>query len=399
MFARDKLWIVIAAALVLGVSGFLIWQEANPGYLGYQREFRRLVEERLGPERAAAVPTGLQQIWLPEADRVDRCTSCHLGVTWQGLDGVEAPYGGHPAGPLEHHPVERFGCTLCHGGQGEATRLPDAHGWVAHWDDPLLDRKLAQDYRLADRWAFLEIKCNACHRYDREIPGAPRMNLARRLVDEKGCRACHRINGRGGSIGPDLERLGEKNPEGYDYGRLTTLQSLLSWQIGHLQSPKTFSPDTVMPEFGFTRDQALSLGLMLRSWTDVSIPIELRPGVVLADVPTAEELERERIMREGDGRFFVEKTCFICHDVSSFGIQSATKIGPDLAVAVDDVPRRFGRTLESFLMEPSGTMQVVLSKQIQLTEQERREAIRLLGIAYQKHLEALEAPDEGASPQ
>ena len=90
-------------------------------------------------------------------------------------------------------------------------------------------------------------------------------------------------------------------------------------------------------------------------------------------------------MREGEGRFFVEKTCFICHDVSSFGIESATKIGPDLALAVADAPRRFGRSLDDFLMSPTGTMAVVLSTQIRLTDEERREAIRLLKIAYAKH--------------
>jgi len=108
---------------------------------------------------------------------------------------------------------------------------------------------------------------------------------------------------------------------------------------------------------------------------------------VLKDLPTPEEAERERVMREGEGKFFVEKTCFICHDVSSFGIESATKIGPDLALAVDDAPRRFGRTLEDFLHNPSGTMQVVLSRQIQLTDEEIDEAIRLLKVANQKYKE------------
>ena len=38
-------------------------------------------------------------------------------------------------------------------------------------------------------------------------------------------------------------------------------------------------------------------------------------------------------------------------------------------------------------MEPSGTMQVVLSTQIQLTDDEKREAIRLLKVAYEKYKE------------
>jgi cytochrome c2 len=359
----------------------------NPGYRPYQKEFKGMVEERFGPERASAVPTGLQQIWLESADRVDRCGSCHLGITWEGFEDVEQPYTTHPRAPLENHPLEKFGCTLCHGGQGYATELPEAHGWVPHWEDPLLDPQLAEDYRITKPWAFMQYKCNVCHRFDRETEGADYVNRGKELIQEKGCRACHVINGRGGSIGPDLTNVGEKSPEQYDYSRLTSIPTLFSWQIAHLQNPKSYSPDSVMPDFGFNTKDAQSIGLVLLSWRDTDFPPELLPGAILRDIPTPEEAERERIMREGEGRFFVEKTCFICHDVSSFGIVSATKIGPDLALAVEDVPRRTGRTLDSFLMEPSGTMQIVLSKQIQLTEEERREAIRLLKIAYEKYKE------------
>jgi hypothetical protein len=65
------------------------------------------------------------------------------------------------------------------------------------------------------------------------------------------------------------------------------------------------------------------------------------------------------------------------------GIESATKIGPDLANAVTDVPARFGRPLDDFLMSPTGTMSVVLATQIHLTPDERREAIAKLKIANQ----------------
>jgi cytochrome c2 len=375
----------LVALFVLVICAVVVWGEMNPGYRSYQREFKNLVEERFGPERAAAVPTGLQQIWLESADRVDRCVSCHLGVTWEGLDNAEQPYRTHPRAPLENHSLEKFGCTLCHGGQGYATELPDAHGWVSHWEDPLLDPTLAEDYRITKPWAFMQYKCNICHRFERDTEGADYINRGKELIKEKGCRACHVINGRGGSIGPDLTNVGEKSPEQYDYSRLTTIPTLFSWQVAHLQNPKSYSPESVMPDFGFNTKDAHSIGLVLLSWRDADLPPELLPGAILRDVPTPDEAERERIMREGEGKFFVEKTCFICHDVSSLGIVSATKIGPDLALAVEDVPRRMGRTLDNFLMEPSGTMQIVLSKQIQLTEEERREAIRLLKIAYQKY--------------
>ena len=92
-------------------------------------------------------------------------------------------------------------------------------------------------------------------------------------------------------------------------------------------------------------------------------------------------------MLSGEGAFFVKHTCFVCHDVSTLGIESATKIGPDLAKAVTDVPARFGRPLDDFLMNPTGTMSVVLATQIHLSDDERREAIAKLKIANQKLVE------------
>ena len=63
--------------------------------------------------------------------------------------------------------------------------------------------------------------------------------------------------------------------------------------------------------------------------------------------------------REGD--WFVKTGCTACHSVSVYDIRSVTATGPDLSVAVEDVPKRFGRSLEDFLREPTGTMAMVLS--------------------------------------
>ena len=83
----------------------------------------------------------------------------------------------------------------------------------------------------------------------------------------------------------------------------------------------------------------------------------------------------------------MKKGCFICHSVSTLGIESAAKIGPDLAEAAVDVQSRFGRTLEDFLAAPTGTMSVVLATQIRLTDAEKQEAIQKLKTAYQKKVE------------
>lgn len=75
---------------------------------------------------------------------------------------------------------------------------------------------------------------------------------------------------------------------------------------------------------------------------------------------------------------FVEKGCPQCHAISSLGVTSATEVGPDLSAAATDVRSRFGVALDEFLKNPTGTMMVVLSAQIQLTETERDSIIHLL---------------------
>ncbi len=77
--------------------------------------------------------------------------------------------------------------------------------------------------------------------------------------------------------------------------------------------------------------------------------------------------------------------CFICHSISSLGVKSAAQIGPDLSTAVLDTQSRFGRTVDDFLTSPTGTMQVVLSRQIILTPEEKLVAIQKLREAFAEH--------------
>ncbi len=75
---------------------------------------------------------------------------------------------------------------------------------------------------------------------------------------------------------------------------------------------------------------------------------------------------------------FLEKGCPQCHTISALGIKSPTEIGPDLTFAYTNVQSRFSMKLEEFLHNPTGTMQVVLSSQIQLSPEERDSVIHIL---------------------
>ena len=112
----------------------------------YQREFRRMVAERFGPDKAKTVPSGMMQIWVPALGRADRCISCHQAVSWKGFEKADEPYRTHPAEPLKAHPPEKFGCTACHGGQGWAVDSEPAHGPAEHWEEPVLGGYLGEAY-------------------------------------------------------------------------------------------------------------------------------------------------------------------------------------------------------------------------------------------------------------
>ena len=58
--------------------------------------------------------------------KVDRCTSCHLGIENPGFVDAPQPFTTHPDLDLyitsaSSHPMDRFGCTSCHAGRGRGT--------------------------------------------------------------------------------------------------------------------------------------------------------------------------------------------------------------------------------------------------------------------------------------
>jgi cytochrome c2 len=377
---------LVGVVLVIGTALF-IWSDREKDWRYYQYEFRRMVAEQLGEEKSATVPGGLQQIWVADLERADRCVTCHQATNWKGFEQAEHPWRTHPPEPLKTHPMERFGCTSCHGGQGWAIETEAAHGQVAHWEEPLLSRALGTSYTLAgdDANALMQMNCNTCHRYDRDTPGATAINLGKRLVNEKGCRACHVVNGFGGTIGPDLTEVGDKAPEQYDFSRLSGQRTAFAWHVAHFKDPRALAEGTVMPNFNFTTEQAQALSMLVLSWRRHDVPARYLAGAPRSDPRSPEEIAAEQAMRTGPGGWFVQTGCFVCHSVSAFGVRSPAQIGPDLSTAVEDTQSRFGMTVDAFINNPTGTMSVVLSRQIILSADEKRVAIQKLREAFAEH--------------
>ena len=71
--------------------------------------------------------------------------------------------------------------------------------------------------------------------------------------------------------------------------------------------------------------------------------------------------------------------------ISALGVKSPAQIGPDLSNAVEDVQSRFGVTIDQFLANPTGTMSVVLTRQIVLTPEQKQIAIQKLRDAFAEY--------------
>lgn len=259
----------------------------------------------------------VKQIWLPdltirlgmaESARFDRCTTCHLGIDRVESGSVPAfphgeidsesmtdwieegkyphPFATHPRPELyltapSPHPISKFGCTICHEGQGSGTDFSNAAHYPNHpfeheqWEDEY-------DFQTNHFWEypmyperFKESSCLKCHHNVVELgvnptfgASAPKVYKGFQLVKTYGCFGCHAIHGfeAGRSIGPDL-RLEPQTPEEADkYARDPNLvagemrkvgpslrhigyKTTRDWVEYWTEEPTRFRPSTRMPQF------------------------------------------------------------------------------------------------------------------------------------------------------
>lgn len=96
-----------------------------------------------------------------------------------------------------------------------------------------------------------------------ESDATRQIRIGRRFFEEKyACKACHRIGGSGGVIGPELDRVGFR------------LQP--AWIYRWIKNPQRIKPHSKMPNFGLSDRDALALTHFLISLKESSAsePIE-----------------------------------------------------------------------------------------------------------------------------
>ncbi|MBI4340859.1 MAG: c-type cytochrome [Candidatus Omnitrophica bacterium] len=266
---------VILSALLTALFFLALGQDMTREWTGYQSKFFRTLSQA---ERQG-ISGGIKQIIVSDLNRIDRCTTCHLAIDKPQMALAEEPFTAHPGKYLAWHPVEQFGCTVCHGGQGLATEVKAAHGDVPHWEQPLL------------RGPLVQASCRQCHGNLNELSGyAPLLVKGRQLFAAKGCYGCHAIKDVGQSVSVDLAEVGSKSHQliEADFENMPPPHHRIHWILTKLDNPRVLNPGvpqdqlppgeeevfpTAMPHFGLTPDERQALTVYLLSLTDANPPV------------------------------------------------------------------------------------------------------------------------------
>ena len=248
-----------------------------------QRLLARATTER---ERSAAERFEVRQtqLYLPDLGRVDRCTTCHVAIDDPAMKDAPQPLAAHPGTILTDHPKERFGCTICHHGQGRGTTTADAHGHVAHWLEPMLSHD------------ELDQSCPLCHSQE-SLPGAGRYNAAMGLFFDNACLSCHQLRGQGGDAGPDIS----------DAGKIHDAE----WHFKHFKDPQSVVETSEMPNFTLSDEEAKSLTFLMMSLTGEPIPTDLlsNPKLKAVDTRPAKVVDPEALKG-----YIGSQVCLGCHE-------------------------------------------------------------------------------------
>lgn len=247
---------VACGLVVLVLLGTAAVRDTRREWKVHQAEYKQLVLAKMSRDqnpsfydRVAAMEPEIRQVTVGEWDAVDRCTTCHLAIDDPSFATAAQPLRTHPQPELlRHHPVEKFGCTICHGGQGLATTYyGSSHDPIADWPVTLVSPGLMQS------------RCGYCHK-DFESIGADRLVEGRALYRDLHCAGCHQIDGQGGTVGPDLSAFADKDPSSFSMEYLAGPRTKQSWVLEHFKDPKRVSPGSPMRAYALSDAQLESLG-------------------------------------------------------------------------------------------------------------------------------------------
>lgn len=307
------------------------------------------------------LPDLKQQLGMAKVARFDRCRSCHTNIDQfaagnlpkfpkadgKGI-GYANPFCSHPRPDVyitdaSPHPLNKFGCTSCHEGDGSGTSFQTAEHTPS---DPIVAAKWEHEHHWHSNhfWEypqhskpFLESGCLKCHHNVTELgvnsefgPTAPKLYDGYSLIRDFGCFGCHEINGYDGTrpIGPDLrlepQTTAEAERIAADPNQIAGTMRKVGPSLRHVASkttkdfiaywtemPRRFRPETRMPQFFELSNQQDHLADLLQ-------PVELAGiAAYLIDRSQPLTLDRPRDGYQPDAERgkveFSRRGCLACH--------------------------------------------------------------------------------------
>jgi len=244
-YIRSFQWALAISAALLIVLICTAWILSGPAqeWKRYQAAYKAELElyaDSLVDIESFSRMKGIHEFSIEELGRADRCVTCHMGIENSLLEHSKQPFRYHPGDFLKEHPVEKYGCTICHGGQGRALNTKDAHALDidSNWDHPILSQP------------YIQSSCGQCHLTifdeNQKFAGTEIFEDGQAIFNREGCLGCHKARGVGGIIGPDLTEQGEKSRYEYSFQNIETEETVSNWLKEHFRDPEMVSPGSQM---------------------------------------------------------------------------------------------------------------------------------------------------------
>ncbi len=283
------------------------------------------------------------------------------------------PFATHPNTDLfltsaSPHPMQKFGCTSCHEGQGSGTSFHNVQhmpnhpakgeswgkqfGWFPnhYWEFPMYPNRLA------------EAACIKCHHNVVELgvnptygASAPKVVEGYNLIRQYGCYGCHEINGysAGVSIGPDMRLEPQTEDEAARIAADPTATAGTMRKVGPglrhfaskadidfaeewIKDPTKIHPETRMPRFFHLSNQQDADAAKFQ-------PVEIAGIAKYLDSASEEMVidpwEKGYVPSiERGKKLFSERGCLACHKHEDFP-GSVADFAPDLSHAHTKIRR------------------------------------------------------------
>ena len=371
-------------------------------------------------------PLKIVQDWMPKLRqtlgmakiaRFDRCRTCHQNIdktatggfpafpeghpsdadvaTWVSEDKFPQPYATHSNTELfctasSPHPVAKFGCTICHDGQGSGTSFgnaehtPDTPQLAAEWHEEY-------GYHANHFWEypmqptrFAESTCIKCHHGMTELgvnpkfgATAPKAFKGYQLIQNYGCFGCHEIHGQdaGVAIGPDMRVEPQTDEErariASDPNQVAGKFRKVGPSLRHISSktnsnwiqywteiPSRFRPTTKMPQF-FNQSEHLSLADAAHTKKLETVELAGIANVLLGNSQPIDLLKPAEGYAADVARgkkLFTERGCLACHQHDAVPGTTAD-FGPNISNIHQKINRNadnpeFSDWLYTWLREP-----------------------------------------------